>query len=67
MLGGIGPTELIILFLIGLMIVPVIIAIIDMIRRDDLDGTMKIFWLLVCVFLNIIGAIIYFVVGRRKK
>jgi uncharacterized RDD family membrane protein YckC len=38
--------------------------LIDCIQNPRLDGTMKIVWLLVIFFLNALGAIIYFFVGR---
>ena len=41
-------------------------AIIDIIKREDLDTGMKIVWLLVCFFLGILGVAIYYFVGRNK-
>jgi Phospholipase_D-nuclease N-terminal len=38
--------------------------IIDCATNAALDGTQKIVWLLVILFLHFIGALIYFIVGR---
>ena len=38
--------------------------LIDAIQNPALDGTMRIVWVLVILFLQIVGAIIYFFAGR---
>ena len=43
-----------------------IVAIIDLVRVDHTKGP-KWMWALIIVFVNIIGPIIYFVVGRRNQ
>ena len=52
------------LFLIqlGLMIT----ALIDLIKRDKTKGP-KWMWILIVVFVNMIGPIVYFVVGREEE
>jgi len=42
-------------------------AIIDIIRRpaDRITGNNKVLWVLLVLFVNLIGAIIYLVVGRK--
>ena len=40
-------------------------AVVDIIKREDLDTGMKIVWLLVCFFLGIIGVAVYYFVGRK--
>ena len=42
----------------------VIWMLIDAITNAALDGTMKIIWVLVILFLHLIGALIYFFVAR---
>jgi hypothetical protein len=42
-------------------------ALVDAIRNPALDGTMRIVWVLVIIFTQIIGAIIYLAVGRSSK
>ncbi len=43
-----------------------IFALLDLIRREQTRGP-KWVWLLVILFVNIIGPIIYFVVGRKDE
>ena len=52
------------LFLVqlGLMIA----GIIDLVKREKTKGP-KWMWVLIVVFVNIIGPIIYFVVGREEE
>ncbi|TFB13890.1 transcriptional regulator [Filobacillus milosensis] len=41
-----------------------VIAIVDLIRIEETNGP-KWMWALIIIFLNIIGPIIYFIIGRR--
>lgn len=52
----------IILIELGLMI----IALVDLIRRDQTRGP-KWLWVLVILFFNLIGPILYFIVGREES
>ena len=54
-----------ILWLIGAVVI--IVAIIDIIKQSEMDGTNKIIWLLIVVLFNLIGSIIYFVVIKNSK
>jgi len=40
--------------------------LIDCIQNKSLDGTMKIIWILVILFLPFLGPLIYYFVGRGK-
>lgn len=40
--------------------------LIDAIRSKSLSDTEKIVWVLVIIFLNLLGALIYFFAGRSK-
>jgi hypothetical protein len=42
-------------------------ALVDAIQNPALDGTMRIVWVLVIVFTQIIGAIIYLAVARSGR
>ena len=54
-------------FIIGIAIfIIIIIAIVDILKRDDLDTLEKILWILVVWFLGIIGAIIYYLLSKRN-
>jgi hypothetical protein len=41
-------------------------ALIDAIQNPALDGTTRIVWILVIVFTQIIGALIYLAIGRSS-
>jgi len=65
-----GPSELLIMLVVsGLTNIPVIWALVDAIRvpsdQDYRAGT-KVIWVLVILFLNCLGALIYFAVGRPR-
>ena len=42
-------------------------ALVDAIQNPALDSTMRLVWILVIVFTQIIGAIIYLAVGRSRR
>ncbi len=66
-LGVIGAWQLIlILALIFVGVLPMLIALID-IMRSEFKGNNKIAWLLVVLFANFFGAILYFIIGRNQK
>lgn len=56
--------------LIALLIVQVtleVYAIVDILRRpeDQIVGGKKVWWIVLVVFVNLIGAVIYLVAGRK--
>ncbi len=66
-LGFIGGLELLFpLFLIIFFWVFTIIALID-ILKSNFESNNKLIWVLVVIFTNIIGAILYFTIGRKQK
>lgn len=59
-----------IFLLLFIFVVPVILwilAILDIVKSDFKDNTIKIVWLLVVIFLPVIGSILYFIAGRSSK
>lgn len=67
-IGGIFGI-LFLLFFIALGILAFVFWIwmlIDAIQNPRLDGTEKIVWVLVIIFVNWLGALIYYFVGRRR-
>ena len=40
-------------------------ALVDIIKRDDFEGNMKIVWILVVLFGQLLGVAIYYFVGRK--
>ena len=61
----IGIFELLIIFLL-VMVIPWLIALID-ILRSDFDNNNKLIWLTAVIFVPFIGAIAYFLIGRKQK
>ena len=60
---AIGAPQII---LISIALLIPLIALID-ILRNEFTGYNKIVWVLVIFFLNIFGAILYFLIGRKQK
>jgi 4-amino-4-deoxy-L-arabinose transferase-like glycosyltransferase len=46
--------------------IPTLIALID-ILKSKFNQNDKLVWILVVLFFNLIGAIIYFTIGRKQK
>ena len=63
-LGMVGPWQVLIL-LVGLLLP--IIALVDVIRSNFKGFNDKLIWVLVILFLNIFGALLYFLIGTRQK
>lgn len=42
-----------------------VIALIDLWRTEDTNGP-KTLWLIIIIFISILGPILYFVIGRRN-
>lgn len=62
---GLGLTEIILLLV--LFYVPIwLIAFVD-ILKSDFKGNDKLIWLLVVIFVPIIGPLSYFFIGRKQK
>ena len=59
----IGPFQLILIFFV---LLPTIIALIDIVR-NEFSGNNKIVWLLVVLLGNFLGALLYFIIGRKQK
>jgi len=63
----IGAFQLIIILVVLLLgILPTIIALVD-ILKSEFKGNNKIVWVLVVLFANFFGAILYFLIGREQK
>lgn len=55
------------LILLGVWIIVLIIAVVSIIRRKDMELPVKIFWGLVVFFAPVLGLILYLVFGSRTK
>jgi len=67
LLGIIGPTELIIILIVGLFffLIP-LLALVDIVR-SRFEGNMQLIWVIIVVFFNVIGSILYFIIGQKQK
>jgi uncharacterized Tic20 family protein len=57
-------------FLIPLLIlqlVLLIIALVDLIKRQKVRGDNKVLWALLIVLVNIIGPVVYLIFGREEE
>jgi hypothetical protein len=67
MFENLGMGELLVILLFFLL--PVILwisALIDILKSNFQDNN-KLIWVLVVIFLPVIGAILYFVIGKKHK
>lgn len=63
-LGGIGGLEILLLFLI-----PVILwlwALIDCLK-SNFSGSNKLIWIVLIIFLPVLGPILYLLIGRGQR
>lgn len=51
--------------IIIIQLILIIVAIIDLIRIETTNGP-KWLWVLIIFFINILGPILYFVIGRKR-
>ena len=66
MIGNFGFGEILVILILLLPAILWIFALID-ILRSDFQGNNKLIWVLVVIFLPIIGAILYFAIGKNQK
>ena len=65
---GLGGQELLfILLVLGILFLLPLIALVDVIRSDFRGSNDKLIWVVVILFLNIIGALLYFFIGRNQR
>jgi len=68
-MGYVAPQGLMVilpLMLIAVQLVFSIIALVD-IFKNEFEGNNKIIWVIVILVLWLIGAILYFFIGRKQK
>jgi hypothetical protein len=52
---------------LGVLFLLPIIALVDVIRSDFRGSNDKLIWVIVILFLNVIGALLYLVMGRKQR
>jgi hypothetical protein len=67
LLGVLGLSELIMVLFVAIpfLLLPVL-AIVDIIK-SKFEGNLQLIWILIVFFFNIIGSILYFLIGRNQK
>ena len=71
----IGSSEIIVFGMVLALFGAVALTVVDIFKRKDLGDGMKVFWVLVVIFLNLLGIFIYILVktwqyyemGRRGE
>ncbi|MBL7471205.1 PLDc N-terminal domain-containing protein [Robertkochia sediminum] len=59
------PQIISIFIFLSLFVVLPILALVDLLKKD-FEGNNKLLWVIVIVFLNVIGSFLYFTIGRKK-
>ncbi|MDD2471440.1 MAG: PLD nuclease N-terminal domain-containing protein [Dehalococcoidales bacterium] len=57
-------------FLIPLVLIQLalmVIALIDLLKREYVTGNNKVLWLIVILVINLVGPILYLLLGRKEK
>lgn len=64
----IGLMEVLLLApLVLLQVVLMVIALVDLVKREHVRGGNKIVWALIIILVNIIGPILYLAIGRQER
>lgn len=50
-----------------LQVVLLVIALVDIVRRQAVTGGSKLLWILIVCLVNVIGPVVYLAVGRKEK
>ncbi len=61
-----GVEVILVILLVLLSIILPVIALVDIVKSRFDDNT-KLIWVIIVVFANIIGAILYFAIGKNQK
>jgi hypothetical protein len=67
LLGLLGGAEIVtILFVILIFALLPILALVDIVQ-SKFEGNTKLIWVIIVVFMNVIGSILYFIIGKNQK
>jgi hypothetical protein len=66
-LGMIGVWQMILIFIfLFIGVLPTILALVDVLK-SEFKGNNKLIWVIVVLFGNFLGAVLYFLIGRSQK
>ena len=57
---------LVILPILALQLILMITALVSLVKQEDTPGP-KWLWAIIIVFFNIVGPILYFIIGRKQR
>lgn len=67
-MGGMGFPEILIAGFFGcLPFILAIAALIDILRSDFRDSNTKLIWVVIVIFVPVLGSILYFIMGGSQK
>ena len=67
-IGGLGTSEVLVMSIFGcLPFLLVIFALVDILSSNFRDSNTKLIWVIVVVFVPVLGSILYFIMGRSQK
>ena len=61
------PEILLLLFIAGVPFILLLVCVIDILKSDFKDSTTKLIWILIVLFLPVLGSLIYLLMGRSQK
>ena len=68
MFGAIGPIGTVVIVVVGVVVAACwALALLDLIRRNDLSGWWKLLWVVILFVLPILGTVIYFLVAPAAE
>jgi len=67
LLRNLGPLALLMFLIVIGALIFWLLALLDILRSNFTQGINKLCWLLVVLFVPLIGPIIYFFMGRQQK
>jgi len=66
-MGNLGFQELLLILFVFIPFVLSLWALVDILKSRFRESTNKIVWLLVILFIPILGVILYFIIGRKQR
>jgi len=63
---AIGNIILVFLPILLIQIGLIVVALVDLSKRDQVTGGNKVLWVIVILFFQILGPLAYFIIGRKE-
>jgi hypothetical protein len=67
MLSNIGMPEIIVILILVILLLIPFLLLIDILRSDFKKESNKIVWIIMVIFLPVLGFLLYLVIGRKQK